>query len=80
MNIYSSWLGSGYKTASGTSMATPMVSGTVALIKFAHPAYTVSQVQTALFKTAKDLGKIGFDTSYGWGKVDAYGAVSYVAP
>lgn len=43
VSIYSAWLGSGYATASGTSMATPMVSGTVALVKFAHPAYTVTQ-------------------------------------
>ncbi|MEK6952158.1 MAG: S8 family serine peptidase [Nanoarchaeota archaeon] len=77
VSLYSSWLGSDYKTASGTSMATPVVSGTVALIKVAHPGYTVAQVQDALFKTAKDLGKTGKDTSYGYGRVDAYGAVNY---
>ncbi len=76
VSIYSTWLNSGYVTASGTSMATPMVTGTVALIKAAHPAYTVTQVQNALFKTAKDLGKAGYDSSYGWGRVDAYGAVN----
>mgnify|MGYP001580175215 CR=1 FL=1 len=76
VSIYSAWL-SGYLTASGTSMATPMVSGTVALIKFAHPSYTVAQVENALFKTAKDLGKRGKDTSYGYGRVDAYRAVNY---
>jgi len=75
VSIYSSWLGNSYATASGTSMATPMVSGVVALIKYAHPEYTVSQVQNALFKTVKDLGTIGFDTSYGWGRVDALAAV-----
>jgi len=80
VNIYSSWLGTSYKTASGTSMATPMVSGTVALVKFAHPEYTVAQIESALFNTAKDLGKTGKDTSYGWGRVDAYAAVNYAAP
>jgi len=80
VSLYSSWLGSNYKTASGTSMATPVVSGTVGLIKVAHPGYTVAQVQDALFKTAKDLGKTGKDTSYGYGRVDAYGAVNYLAP
>lgn len=79
VSIYSTWLGSSYATASGTSMATPMVSGTVALIKFSKPNYTVAQVEDALFKTAKDLGKSGKDTSYGWGLVNAYGAVNYVA-
>ena len=77
VSIYSSWLGSSYATASGTSMATPMVAGTVALIKYAHPTYSVSQVQNALFKTAKDLGRRGKDTSYGYGRVDASGAVNY---
>ncbi|MBI2559465.1 S8 family serine peptidase [Candidatus Woesearchaeota archaeon] len=79
INIYSSWLGTSYKTASGTSMATPMVSGTVALVKFAHPEYTVAQIESALFNTAKDLGKAGKDKDYGWGRVDAYGAVNFAS-
>lgn len=79
VKIYSSWLGTGYRTASGTSMATPMVSGTVALIKYAHPEYSVAQVQQAMFKTAKDLGKAGWDSTYGWGRVDAFAAVNFVA-
>ncbi|MBS3086887.1 S8 family serine peptidase [Candidatus Pacearchaeota archaeon] len=79
VNIYSSWIGnSSYAILSGTSMSTPMVSGVVALIKLAHPSYTAAQVENALFKTAKDLGKKGKDTSYGWGRVDAYSAVSFV--
>ncbi len=79
VSIYSSWLGTSYKMASGTSMATPMISGTVALIKLAHPEYTVDQIEMALFKTAKDLGKAGKDTSYGWGRVNAHGSVNYLA-
>lgn len=74
VNLYSAWV-TGYKTASGTSMATPVVSGTVALVKAAHPTYTPAQVQNALRTTAKDLGKAGYDTSYGWGRVSATGAV-----
>lgn len=74
VNIYSSWLGTYYKTLSGTSMATPMVTGTVALIKAVRPEYTVAQVEDILFKTAKDLGRTGWDSSYGWGRVDAYAA------
>jgi len=33
-----------------------------------------------LFKTAKDLGKAGKDTSFGWGRIDSYSAVNYVSP
>ena len=76
VSLYSCWLGNSYLTASGTSMATPVVSGTVALIKSAHPGYTPSQIEAALFSTAKDLGKSGKDTSYGWGRVNAQNAVN----
>ncbi len=78
VSLYSTWLGTSYKLASGTSMATPVVSGAVALIKSAHPEYTAAQVQDALFRTAKDLGRTGLDSSYGWGLVNAYLAVSLI--
>jgi subtilisin family serine protease len=74
VSIYSTVLGTSYATYSGTSMATPMITGTIALIKTAHPTYTPAQVETALFSTAKDLGKAGKDTTYGWGRVNAQGA------
>ena len=75
VSIYSSTLGSSYASWSGTSMATPMVAGVVALVKYAYPAYTPASVENALFTTAKDLGSIGKDTNYGWGRVNAEGAV-----
>jgi subtilisin len=75
VSLISTWLGNGYATASGTSMATPVVSGTVALVKYSHPSYSASQVESALFGNAKDLGKAGKDTSYGYGRVDASLAV-----
>lgn len=78
VNVYSAWRGTRYATASGTSMATPMVSGAVALIKSAHPAYTVDQVKAALFGTAMDLGTPGWDSVFGWGRVNATAAVAYV--
>ena len=64
-------LGSGYASWSGTSMATPMISGVIGLIKYVHPTYTQSQAENKLFTTAKDLGKIGKDKDYGWGRVRA---------
>lgn len=75
VGIYSTVLGSGYASWSGTSMATPMVSGVVALIKSAHPTYNQSTVESKLFSTVKDLGKFGFDKDYGWGRVRANLAV-----
>jgi subtilisin family serine protease len=75
VNIYSSVLGSSYASWSGTSMATPMITGVIALIKNAHPVYTHSQVENKLFSTAKDLGRSGKDKDYGWGRVRANLAV-----
>jgi len=75
VNIYSTVLGNNYASWSGTSMATPMVAGVIALIKSAHSAYTQSQVENKLFTTAKDLGNRGKDKDYGWGRVNAVGAV-----
>ncbi len=69
--------GSGYGSGVGTSFSTPMVSGTIALIKKAHPEWRVEQVESALFNTAVDLGAPGKDIYYGWGRVDAYAAVNY---
>jgi subtilisin family serine protease len=41
-----------YANYSGTSMASPHVAGAAALIRQAHPAWTVQQVKTALSNTA----------------------------
>ena len=46
--IYSTLLGSGYATYSGTSMATPHVSGTIALAKSINPLLTVAELKQRL--------------------------------
>ena len=79
VSLISSWFGAtnSYNSASGTSMATPVVSGTVALIKSAHPTWSPTQVINAIKSTAKDLGTIGPDSTYGSGRIDADKAVNY---
>lgn len=74
VNIFSTWLNDGYNTLSGTSMATPAVSGAVALLKSANSSLTPADMKTKLFITAKDLGSIGPDTKYGNGRIDTYRA------
>lgn len=71
VNIYSSLLGGNYGTKSGTSMATPVVSGLAALLKTANPSFNVAQLEQALTSTACDLGPTGKDTTFGWGRVTA---------
>jgi len=46
--IYSTWMLGGYNTISGTSMATPHVTGGAALYKATHPTATPAQVKSAL--------------------------------
>jgi hypothetical protein len=60
-----------YKYGSGTSMASPHVAGTAALILSANPDWTNDQVRTQLRDTADDLGDAGRDLLYGYGLVDA---------
>jgi len=65
---------SGYRTLSGTSMATPHVSGTGALLM--SRGFTSLDARAHIDGTAKDLGFPGFDLFYGWGRVDALAAVT----
>jgi len=69
--------GWGYWFLSGTSMATPHVSGVAALIKSKHPEWTPQQIKDALINTAEDLGAPDKDNEYGYGLVDAYAALQY---
>ncbi len=54
-DILSSWLNNGYREASGTSMATPEVSGVAALILAQNPKMTVAEVRSKLFKSVDPL-------------------------
>ena len=81
VSIASTYNDGGYIYMSGTSMATPHVAGVAALVRSAHPTYTVSQVEDALVSTATDLGTAGRDDTYGAGRVNAAAAVAYaIAP
>jgi serine protease len=63
----------------GTSMATPHVTATAALIVASGilgPDPTPAALTERLEATAKDLGFPGFDTRYGYGLVDAGNAVT----
>jgi serine protease AprX len=64
-----------YVGYSGTSMATPHVSGIVALMLEANPKLSRYRVQQILNATAQDRGKRGFDHTWGHGFVDALAAV-----
>ncbi|MDY0163285.1 S8 family serine peptidase [Desulfobotulus sp.] len=60
-------------TAAGTSMATPFVSGVLALMRSQLPTLSLAQTQAILERggLTRDLGVAGKDMETGWGLVNA---------
>ncbi|RFU82916.1 peptidase S8 [Streptomyces triticagri] len=68
----------GYVTISGTSMATPHVAGSAALLKQQHPDWTAAQLKGVLTASAKDTGFSAFEQGSGRVQADrATGASVY---
>jgi len=63
--ILSTWKGGGYNTISGTSMATPHVTGAAALYKSTHPGASPAQVRTALQSAG----------NFGWNNADDHDTI-----
>lgn len=74
--IMSTVPGGGYKSLSGTSMATPAVSGVIALLLSKHKDLTHDEVVKAINSTAKDIDAPGYDYNAGNGLIDAEAALA----
>jgi type VII secretion-associated serine protease mycosin len=72
--------GGGHVTWQGTSGATPIVAGLVALVRSAYPALDAANVINRIVATAKDAGTPGPDPLYGNGLINAAAAVRAVVP
>ena len=59
----------------GTSASCALASGVAALVLAKVPGLTTSEVRGILHDTASDLGTSGFDTTFGYGIVNAFEAV-----
>jgi subtilisin family serine protease len=82
VQIYSTlWSKSGstYGYESGTSMATPLVSGLAALVWSRNPSLTNAQVVSVLESTTTHLGASGRNDQYGYGRINASAAVAGAA-
>lgn len=74
--VYTTIAGARYSGMVGTSFSAPIVAGVAALVISVNPSLTASQIQDILKQSADDLGPVGFDSTYGWGRVNAARAVS----
>jgi subtilisin family serine protease len=69
-----------FNSDSGTSAATPIAAGVVALLKQRKPSLTQVRAQNLLKSTAKDIGPRGFDRHSGAGIIRAKAAFDALAP
>lgn len=70
--------GWGYYFMLGTSMATPHVSGALALLKSAFPDMSSELLVDALKLTAEDLGDPGYDEQFGYGFIQTKDALVFL--
>ncbi|MEK4758747.1 S8 family peptidase [Viridibacillus sp. FSL E2-0187] len=75
--FYDAQKGSTFANLSGTSMASPVVAGTVALLLSKYPNLKPAEVEYILEKTATDLGEKGFDHKYGNGLINPIAAMKF---
>lgn len=68
--------GDSYVKMSGTSMATPAVSGVIALLLQKFPNLNAEQVRVVLAKSAVDIDAPGYDVNTGHGRVDVVKALT----
>jgi hypothetical protein len=73
--IHTTTTGGGYTSASGTSYASPVAAGVVAVIMAANPRLNPDEVEGILEQSANDLGSAGWDQYFGHGRVNAAAAV-----
>lgn len=60
----------------GTSMAAPHTTGAIALLLSANPALSRQEIMQTLAETAVSIDPIHPNNDSGWGRLDAYAAVS----
>lgn len=84
VDVLSTMWDNGYATSTGTSMATPHVSGVAALILSCNPNLTGAQVANIIRQSARPLRDNPADPvpneNYGWGCVDARAAIDRACP
>ena len=73
--VLTTFNGNTYGSACGTSFSSPVVAGVAALVLSVNPNLTPAQLTTILQTSADDLGTVGLDQQFGYGRVNAAKAV-----
>jgi type VII secretion-associated serine protease mycosin len=79
-NLVGALPGNSYEIWDGTSGATPIVAGIVALVRAAHPELDAANVINRVLSTAKPQTDATPDPLYGFGIIDAFAAVTADVP
>ena len=79
VHIRSSAPGGTYATMNGTSMAAPHVSGVAALLRSVSPTVNITRTAYVITSTALQPGGGMPNNDVGWGRVDAFAAVTTLA-
>ena len=79
VRIHSATIGGYTTTFNGTSSACPHAAGVAGLIYSIAPGMPPSEVRLAMQINSVDIGSLGYDNQTGWGRLNAYNAVSNLA-
>lgn len=66
-DIVSCSIAGGFVNMSGTSMASPHVAAIAAMVKLKFPGYSPARIDAYIKDNCLDLGKTGWDRTYGYG-------------
>ncbi|MBI4744322.1 MAG: S8 family serine peptidase [Actinobacteria bacterium] len=75
VDILSTSLGGGYGYKSGTSTATPFVSGLASLLLSRSTQLASDQIEQIIGQSADDFGTAGKDDLYGFGRINIFNAL-----
>jgi subtilisin family serine protease len=75
VSIATTAMGNTYAWVHGTSFASPVTAGVIALMMSVNPGASNLEIEKVLCSTALDVGSMGRDSYYGCGRIDAAAAV-----
>ncbi|PKL91979.1 MAG: hypothetical protein CVV21_04340 [Candidatus Goldiibacteriota bacterium HGW-Goldbacteria-1] len=67
---------SGYESVDGTSFSAPFVSALAAQVVLLNPGIKEERVRKIMQMSADDIGDPGYDIKTGWGRINAYRALT----